>query len=443
MSHLTVLLLRAVVLTIAESCNGTGSHCPALATNGDGDDHGLLQLVARSDPSCAAYLTCSGLSGNCCPDSTEPPHSAAAEVRCVCNRSVVDGKANHCPALGPNGDGDDHGLLQLVARSDPSCAAYHACSNLSGNCCPDSTGLMLSCCSASSGPSDVQPVVIIDSVACAANPACSHLSGDCCPPSTGEMLACCESLAAAPASSQSKPSPSTSAPPQQAGCLGSSCKVPAPQRATQTPAPSAGSLNITAFHWEPHWQCAMSNAACRAAAVQRFGELVQESGAEIVGAVELKGASSALPGWAATQEYEDDVSLMVGPGWEVLKSGGKPIESGKSIVDEVCGNATEECAIAVGDWNVDASGVRGGSFNTWSRLVGGRSPTVVVPDSESCCHPSTCCKYDHLATNIPGAESVNVHLWDYQLTDEFSMDEEHMPISVQLSVPLGSYEVSL
>jgi len=294
------------------------------------------------------------------------------------------------------------------------------------------------------------------------------------------MLACCESLAAAPASSQSKPSPSTSAPPQQAGCLGSSCKVPAPQRATQTPAPSAGSLNITAFHWEPHWQCAMSNAACRAAAVQRFGELVQESGAEIVGAVELKGASSALPGWAATQEYEDDVSLMVGPGWEVLKSGGgniccdgarglavmlarppkpvrgcaalclmavhpghKPIESGKSIVDEVCGNATEECAIAVGDWNVDASGVRGGSFNTWSRLVGGRSPTVVVPDSESCCHPSTCCKYDHLATNIPGAESVNVHLWDYQLTDEFSMDEEHMPISVQLSVPLGSYEVSL
>uniref|UniRef100_A0A7S0A8Q0 GH16 domain-containing protein n=1 Tax=Pyrodinium bahamense TaxID=73915 RepID=A0A7S0A8Q0_9DINO len=137
-----------------------------------------------------------------------------------------DGKANHCPALGPNGDGDDHGLLQLVARSDPSCAAYHACSNLSGNCCPDSTGLMLSCCSASSGPSDVQPVVIIDSVACAANPACSHLSGDCCPPSTGEMLACCESLAAAPASSQSKPSPSTSAPPQQAGCRGnSSCKA--------------------------------------------------------------------------------------------------------------------------------------------------------------------------------------------------------------------------
>ena len=231
-------------------------------------------------------------------------------------------------------------------------------------------------------------------------------------------------------------------------------------------------VNITTFHWEPHWQCAEADSACTAAALARFKELVEESGADIVGALELKGASSSLSGWSSSHEYEDYVSVMVAPGWQVLKEGGgniccdgqrglavllvkppnpvsncetlcvmavhpghKPIQSGQSIVESVCGDARVSCAIAVGDWNVDAAGVTGGSFDSWHRLVGGNPPSFVVPDSETCCYPSTCCKFDHAVTNIYGAQVVKFQVWGYQLTDEFSMQEEHMPVSVRFTVP--------
>ncbi len=39
--------------------------------------------------------------------------------------------------------------------------------------------------------------------------------------------------------------------------------------------------------------------------MQRFGELVRDSGAQIAAGIELIGASSALHGWAASDEYED------------------------------------------------------------------------------------------------------------------------------------------
>ena len=230
-------------------------------------------------------------------------------------------------------------------------------------------------------------------------------------------------------------------------------------------------VNITTFQWEPHWQCAEADSACTTAAQQKFQELVATSGAQIAAALELKGA--ALPNWSSSKEYEDAVSIMVAPGWEVLKEGGgniccdgqrglavllvkppfqvsncdqlcvmavhpghSPIQSGKSIVQSVCGDATDSCAIALGDWNVDAAGVSGGSFDSWQRLVGGNPPVFVVPDSETCCHPSTCCRFDHLATNIAGAKPLHVQVWDYQLTDQFSMDEEHMPVSVHFTVPV-------
>ena len=112
-----------------------------------------------------------------------------------------------------------------------------------------------------------------------------------------------------------------------------------------------------------------------------------------------------------------------------------PIESGSEIVEDVCGSVRTRCAIALGDWNVDAAGVMGGPFNSWERLVGGNPPVFVVPNSETCCHPSTCCRFDHLATNIPGALPVHVKVWEYQLFDQFRMDEEHMPVTVHFTVP--------
>jgi len=234
-------------------------------------------------------------------------------------------------------------------------------------------------------------------------------------------------------------------------------------------------VNITTFQWEPHWQCAEADAVCTAAAQQTFLNLVQESGAQIAAALELKDASTVLPDWSSSKEYEDAVSIMVAPGWKVQKEGGGniccngqrglavmlvkppfpvancdqlclmavhpghyPIESGSEIVEDVCGSVRTRCAIALGDWNVDAAGVLGGSFNSWERLVGGNPPVFVVPNAETCCHPSTCCRFDHLATNIPGALAVHVKkkVWDYQLLDQFSMDEEHMPVAVHFTLPL-------
>jgi len=211
--------------------------------------------------------------------------------------------------------------------------------------------------------------------------------------------------------------------------------------------------------------------------VQRFGELVQASGAQIAAGIELNGASSALQGWTASNEYEDAVSVMVAPGWTVHKKGGgqiapssgakglavmlvtppnavfscpqlcvmgvhpghSHITGGKSIVEGVCGSVAERCAIAMGDWNVGAHDVQGGSFSSWHKLIGG-TPSVVAPDSKTCCYPSTDSdgNVDHAGTNIHGATQGSYKVWEYQLTDKFSMQEEHMPVSVHLQFPTKS-----
>jgi len=256
--------------------------------------------------------------------------------------------------------------------------------------------------------------------------------------------------------------------------IGSAPSPTPPAPAPPGPSPTGASTIVT-FHWNVHWQCAQhagGDEACRLAAVQRFGELVKESGAQIAAGIEVNGASTSLPGWATSGEYEDAVSVMVAPGWTVQKKGGGQITSGsgsrgvavmlvtplqavygcpqlcvlgvhpghdritggKSIVDAVCGSIADRCSIAMGDWNVGAGEVRGGSFSSWRNLIGG-TPSVVSPDSETCCHPSTCCDFDHAGTNIHGATAGDVKVWGYQLTDKFSMKEEHMPVSVHINLP--------
>ena len=74
-------------------------------------------------------------------------------------------------------------------------------------------------------------------------------------------------------------------------------------------------VDITTFQWEPHWQCAIEDAACTAAAQQNFLKLVQESGAQIAAALQLKDASTVLPDWSSSKEKMDAVSIMVAPGW--------------------------------------------------------------------------------------------------------------------------------
>lgn len=213
---------------------------------------------------------------------------------------------------------------------------------------------------------------------------------------------------------------------------------------------------------------------CRKAAVAKFGDLVRQSGAQIAAGIEIQGASSALNGWSSSGEYEDAVSVMVAPGWTVHQKGGGQITSGsykvargvavmlvtpphaiagcpqlcvlgvhpgpshmaggKSIVEGICGDAANNCAIAMGDWNVGASDVRGGASNSWSNLIGG-SPSVLWPDSHTCCNPQTSYNFDHAGTNVQGASLGGSNVWPYQLTDKFSMKEEHMPVSVQINFP--------
>ena len=51
-------------------------------------------------------------------------------------------------------------------------------------------------------------------------------------------------------------------------------------------------------------------------------------GAQIATGIELQGASSALSGRSSSGEYEDAVSIMVAPGWDVLRRGGGQTQSG-------------------------------------------------------------------------------------------------------------------
>jgi len=188
--------------------------------------------------------------------------------------------------------------------------------------------------------------------------------------------------------------------------------------------------------------------------------------------IEMSGASSALNGWSASGEYEDAVSVMVAPGWKVLKKGGGQIQSGsgargvavmlvipphpvagcsqlcvlgvhpghsritggRNIVEGVCGGAASNCAIASGDWNMDANIVRSSS---WPALIGG-TPTVVAPDQGTCCNPGGGAKFDHGGTNIRGATDGGTKVWPYQLTDKFPMKEEHMPTMLRINIPAST-----
>merc|ERR1712113_1241685 len=119
------------------------------------------------------------------------------------------------------------------------------------------------------------------------------------------------------------------------------------------------------------------------------------------------------------------------------------ISGGKSIVEGVCGAASSHCAIAMGDWNVDASNVRGGWFQSWNRLIGGTA-SVVAPDVGTCCNQNGPhdLRFDHAGTNIPGATAGTVKVWDFQLTDRFKMQEEHKPVSVHIHLPTGIADIS-
>jgi len=235
----------------------------------------------------------------------------------------------------------------------------------------------------------------------------------------------------------------------------------------------SSAVDVTTLHWNIHRPCGTDDSGCISAAKQRLAEMASEVGAKVVGAVELKDAVAALPGWQNTGMQCDNSAVMVAPGWSISKSSGHcmngqsakgfavalvtPAEqvqgcpalciimghvphgsggiSGHSEIVSVCGDAVvSSCSIMMGDWNAeDVSSI-------WSSLIGG-STTLVEPHEKTCCwHPDPEYKYqyDHTATNIQGATSAGKTVYDPQLTSFSSNSYEHKPVSVQLRLPGGN-----
>lgn len=237
-----------------------------------------------------------------------------------------------------------------------------------------------------------------------------------------------------------------------------------------------GQVAVTTLHWNSHRPCATDNADCVQRAQQRLAEMAAEVGASIVGAVEMKDSATAFEGWQSSGMQCDHSAVHVAPGWTVERSGGfcmngdeskgfavasvtppsaiqgcpslcvmmahVPHGDGVNItgheeVQRVCGDAASSCMIAMGDWNANDIGTR------WESLIGG-APTLVEPHALTCCYPIGLLRYDHTATNIPGATSVGQKVYGFQLSAYGSANEnEHKATSVQLQLPAASSVVAV
>lgn len=249
-----------------------------------------------------------------------------------------------------------------------------------------------------------------------------------------------------------------------------------------------GAVKLSAFFWNVHWECSAAargaTGNCKQRIGERFAELAKEADADVVASIELADSASqpaeiskyGLPGWKQVDgpcnvgQGGDTAALAFAPGWEVEKGGGgclrtdydtrafavarvKPpspvrgcprlcvvaihaphtsINAGKDIVQDVCGAAADACGVAMGDWNIPASGVAG----LWRALIGGTPPSLAVPDQRTCCWPESDHYgiFDHIATSIDGAEHVSQTVHPYQLLEEKPM-KQHRAVSALLHLP--------
>jgi len=99
------------------------------------------------------------------------------------------------------------------------------------------------------------------------------------------------------------------------------------------------------------------------------------------------------------------------------------------VVRSVCGDATERCALAMGDWNVPGEDVAG----LWDVLIGGGAPSRPQPDERTCSNPESYHygKFDHLATNVPDAQHTGHVVHPYQLLED-NPRKQHRAVSARL-----------
>lgn len=245
---------------------------------------------------------------------------------------------------------------------------------------------------------------------------------------------------------------------------------------------------LPVFFWNVHWECSVAaygaTDACKGKIGRRFVELAQASKAEVVVSIELEDAMdrpASLPGFGLSgwtqvdgpckHGYRGDAAaLAFAPDWVVEKSAGgclrkdsdtrafavarvvpprsvsrcpslcfvaihaphSWIDHGKDMVQDVCGDAVEQCTIAMGDWNAPAVHVG----RLWSQLIGGKAPAMAKPDERTCCFPEShhYGVFDHLASNIQGATHAGHTVHPYQLLEENPV-KQHKPVTALLRLP--------
>ena len=119
------------------------------------------------------------------------------------------------------------------------------------------------------------------------------------------------------------------------------------------------------------------------------------------------------------------------------------ITAGADTVARVCGGGRPECTVAMGDWNAPVAKRVFNPYTVsdrWAQLVGTPPAfSVAAPDVNSCCYPEV--KYsgvdDHVVTDVPGARATEA-LLPYQMKDFSSDTEEHMPLLVNLTLPVAA-----
>ena len=119
------------------------------------------------------------------------------------------------------------------------------------------------------------------------------------------------------------------------------------------------------------------------------------------------------------------------------------ITAGADTVARVCGGGRPECTVAMGDWNAPVAKRVFNPYTVsdrWAQLVGTPPAfSVAAPDVNSCCYPEV--KYsgvdDHVVTDVPGARATEA-LLPYQMKDFSNDTEEHMPLLVNLTLPVAA-----
>ena len=130
--------------------------------------------------SCSAHPACSALNlhGQCCPTPNGVHLGCCTAAAASSSTSSSTGAATTNTQKSSSSSSSNSTATTTTTAS--TCSAHPLCAskNLTGECCPTASGLMLGCC---------------NNALCQANAGCAalNLQGLCCPTAAGTNLGCC------------------------------------------------------------------------------------------------------------------------------------------------------------------------------------------------------------------------------------------------------------